>query len=372
MIRQISIILTLMAVVLPVYSQNDSRDWPVFRGISDLSGYTSYEIPATPALLWTARTGSRTSSSPVVSDGLIIFSSNAGEVIAVGTDGKSKWKYTGGVASEAPPLVFGDRVFIGFSDGTMRALDLSRGKEAWRYTTEGQIIGSANAWVTGRRSGIVFGSYDYYLHSVDPATGELLWKVETMNYVNGTPAVSNNNIVFGGCDGMLRITDAYTGKEKEAIEIGTYIAASPALSGSRACFGDYDGNFFCVDMLTAKIDWTIPASETSGSIMAIPAIGRNSVVVGDENKNVYCYDLAAGTLKWKFRANGSIKGSAVITPSNVMFGSIDGYIYVLDLQSGRKLWSFNTGAPISSSPAVAGDRFYFLTEDGRVLAFGKR
>ena len=372
MIRQISIILISLTVALSLYSQNNSHEWPVFRGVSDLSGETSYEIPASPALLWTAKTGSRTKSSPVVSNGLIIFSTNEGAVIAVGTDGKSKWKYNGGVASEAPPLIFGEKVFTGFSDGSMRALDINNGRLAWRYSTEGQIIGSANAWMTGRRSGIVFGSYDYYLHSVDPATGKLLWKVETMNYVNGTPAVSNNDIVFGGCDGMIRITDAYTGNEKKAIEIGTYIAASPALADTKACFGDYDGNFFCVDMLTAKIDWAVPASETSGSIMAIPAIGRNSVVVGDENKNVYCYDLATGTLKWKFKANGGIKGSAVITPSNVMFGSIDGFIYVLDLQSGRKLWSFNTGAPISSSPAVTGDRFYFLTEDGRVLAFGKR
>ena len=372
MIRYIKTILALLIVSLPAFPQDDVPEWTVFRGVSDLAGFTSLEIPDSPALLWTARTGARTSSSPVVSSGLIIFSGNDGDVFAIGTDSNLKWKYKGGVACEAPPLVFGDRVFIGFSDGTMRALDLGKGKEVWSYATEGQIIGSANAWITGRRSGIVFGSYDYYLHSVDPATGKLLWKIETMNYVNGTPAVSKNNIVFGGCDGMIRITDAYTGKEKQAIEIGTYIASSPALSDTKACFGDYDGNFFCVDLLTAKIDWVIPASETSGSVMAIPAIGRNSVVIGDENNNMYCYDLASGTLKWKFRANGSITGSAVITSSKVLFGSNDGYIYMLDLQSGRKLWSFNAGAPISSSPAVTADRFYFLAGDGRVLAFGTR
>jgi ABC-type antimicrobial peptide transport system permease subunit len=55
-------------------------------------------------------------------------------------------------------------------------------------------------------------------------TGRLQWKLETMNYVNGTPAVLNNNIVFGGCDGFVRIADAYTGREKDTIEIGTYIA----------------------------------------------------------------------------------------------------------------------------------------------------
>jgi outer membrane protein assembly factor BamB len=97
-------------------------------------------------------------------------------------------------------------------------------------------------------------------------------------------------------------------------------------------------------------------------VVAIPAIGRNSVIIGNEDKYLYCYDIITGTLKWKFRTNGRIAGSAVITPSKVIFGSVDGYIYMLNLQDGKKLWSFNTGAAISSSPAVIRDRFYFLTE----------
>jgi outer membrane protein assembly factor BamB len=198
----------------------------------------------------------------VVSGGLIFFGNDKGSVIAAGTDGKLKWQYEGGVAAEAPPLVYGNMVIIGFNDGSLRAIDKTTGKLVWRYKTDSQIAGSANSWSTGKRSGIVIGSYDYYLHSVDPLNGRLQWKLETMNYVNGTPAVSNNNIVFGGCDGFIRIVDAYSGREKDTIEIGTYIASSPALSGGNACFGDYDGNFFCLDMLTGKIAWDIPASET--------------------------------------------------------------------------------------------------------------
>ena len=88
-----------------------------------------------------------------------------------------------------------------------------------------------------------------------------------------------------------------------------------------ACFGDYDGNFFCLDLLTGKIVWSIPASETSGSVVAIPAISRNSVIIGNEDKYLYCYDLITGKLRWKFRTNGRIVGSAVVTPSKVIFGA---------------------------------------------------
>jgi outer membrane protein assembly factor BamB len=94
--------------------------------------------------------------------------------------------------------------------------------------------------------------------------------------------------------------------------------------------------------------------------------------VGNEDTYLYCYKSGSGEPVWKFRTNGRITGSAVITPSGVLFGSMDGNIYILELQDGKKQWSFNAGAPVSSSPAVTEGRFYFLAEDGRLLAFGTK
>jgi outer membrane protein assembly factor BamB len=352
--------------------QGQENQWPVFRGKSDLSGYTVQEVPAAPKLLWSFASGTRSASSPVISEGIIYFVTDKGSVIAVTPEGKQKWKYEGGGSAESPPLVYGNSVITGYSDGTLHAVDKGTGRLMWKYRTDNQIVGSANYWSTGKSAGIVVGSYDYYLHSVDPVTGRFQWKLETENYINGTPSVSNNSIVFGGCDGIIRVVDAYSGREKDTIQIGVYIASSPALSGGKACFGDYDGNLYCLDMLTGKLVWKIPANENSGSILAIPAMGKNSVIVGNEDKYLYCYDIITGKQRWKFRTNGRITGSAVITPSRVIFGSLDGYVYMLDLQDGRKLWSFNTGAPVSSSPAVVDNRFYFLTGDGRLIAFGNK
>jgi len=96
----------------------------------------------------------------------------------------------------------------------MRAFDKNSGNLKWSYTTENQISGSANIWITGKRSGLVFGSYDYYLHCVDPATGKLMWKIETENYVNGTPAYINNKIVFGDATDDENCRSPYRQREK--------------------------------------------------------------------------------------------------------------------------------------------------------------
>ena len=171
-----------------------------------------------PQLLWSISTGARTKSSPVISDGTIFFGNDKGTITAVTSDGKIKWKYETGSLIEAAPLVFGNKVIVGSNDGILRAVDKVTGKLIWSYTTDNQISGSANVWVSGSKAGIVVGSYDYYLHCVDPRTGKLIWKIETDNYVNGTPSIQDGKIVFGGCDGTIRVVDPLTGNQKDTVE----------------------------------------------------------------------------------------------------------------------------------------------------------
>ncbi len=371
-LRQILLLLSCLLIHRATYAQSPDMSWPLFRGNSDLAGCISFEIPSSPALLWSLTTEENTKSSPVVSNNMIFFGTDKGTLYAAGTDGKVKWKHTSDDPVEAPPLVYDNKVMAGSSEGVFMAYNELNGQKVWSYRADNQIVGSANIWQSGNKARIIFGSYDYYLHCIDPSTGKLLWKLETENYVNGTPALTGNKIVFGGCDGMIRVVDPLSGKEQDTADIGVYIAASPALYNGKAYFGDYDGNFYCLDLQTKKITWKVPAGEKSGAILGIPAAGYNYVVIGNEDKYLYCYDAANGKLIWKYRTNGRITGSAVITPSKVVFGSTDGYIYLLNLTDGKKLWSFNTGASVSSSAAVTRDRFYFLTEDGRLLAFGNK
>jgi outer membrane protein assembly factor BamB len=370
--RQSGLLLFFISVFTASSAQTPDDNWPLFRGKSDLTGNTGYEFPSSPSILWNLSTGSHTKSSPVVSDDVIYFGDDNGILYAVGIDGKMKWKYESGSPIDAPPLVYSNNVFVGTADGVFSAVNKLTGKVVWSYSADNQIAGSANIWISGKRSGIIFGSYDYFLHCVDPENGEPLWKLETDNYENGTPAVANNKIVFGGCDGIMRVADPLTGKERDTINIGIYIASSPALFGQKAYFGDYDGNFYCLDLINRKISWKIQPGDNPGAILGIPAIARSLVVIGNEDKYLYCYNTTDGKQIWKYRTNGRITGSAVMSPSGVLFGSMDGNIYLLGLADGKKLWSFNAGAPVSSSPAVTNGRFYFLTEDGRLLAFGTK
>ena len=84
------ILIKLLCFSLAVYSQDSGESWNIFRGSPELSGRTSEELPDNPVLLWSVATGASTKSSPVISDGLIYFGNDKGELIAVTTEGRIK------------------------------------------------------------------------------------------------------------------------------------------------------------------------------------------------------------------------------------------------------------------------------------------
>ena len=368
--RRITVLILVFSTIAVYTVRSQSNDWPVYRGKSDLSGKSEWKLPDNPKILWTYNAGGRTKSSPVVGEGIIYFGTEKGSLIACEYDGRLKWKIDAGSSVDAPPMLSGDKVIYSTSEGALKAADRKTGRNLWTYKTENQIAGSANLWSAGGKSGLIVGSYDFFLHCVNPENGKMMWKIETENYVNGTPAYIANKVVFGGCDGIVRIIDPVSGKQKSTVNVGIYMASSPALAGQLGFIGDYEGNFYCLNISASKIVWQVAVGDDASSIIAVPALDIGVVVIGSDDKSIYCYSVADGSAKWKFRTNGSIKGSAVIAGDRVLFGSDDGYVYILGLNDGLKKWSFNCGSPISSSPAVTKNRFYILTEDGRLLAFG--
>jgi outer membrane protein assembly factor BamB len=152
-------ILFLLAISITAEAQQEKMNWNIFRGSYDLCGSASSEIPFTPVLLWSLPTGTGTKSSPVISDGAIYFGNEKGILYSVTSEGNVRWKKETGSPVEAPPLVYENRIFVGSSDGTFRSFDKISGKLLWSYSADNQIIGSANIWIAGKRTGIVLILY---------------------------------------------------------------------------------------------------------------------------------------------------------------------------------------------------------------------
>ena len=123
--------ITLFLFLIPLITceaQIGNDDWPLFRGRADLAGKIESELPASPNLLWSIKTGGTTKSSPVISEGNVYFGNDKGSLVAVSSNGSLRWKYESGSSIDAAPMVFGNKVIFGAGDGILRAVDKNSGK----------------------------------------------------------------------------------------------------------------------------------------------------------------------------------------------------------------------------------------------------
>jgi outer membrane protein assembly factor BamB len=347
--------------------------WPMFHGGQGLVGRAEGTLADSLALLWKFKTGAEVKSSAAISQGRVFVGSSDESVYALDlSSGQKLWSYKAGGSVEAAPCVLDGRVFIGSADGFLYALDEGTGELKWKYETGGQVLGSAN-WTRapdGQKTWILVGSYDNKVHCVDAQTGQLVWAFETGNYVNGSPAVADGKCAFGGCDALIHVVSMADGAKVAEIDSGSYIAASAAFVDGEIYVGNYGNVFLKADLRTGQAVWKY--SQSDAPFFSSPAVGEKVVVLGGRDEYVHCVRRDNGEKVWTFKTLGEVNSSPAICGDKVVVGSDDGRLYVLALAGGKPLWSYEMGKPVTSSPAVAGWVVVVGCDDGFVYAFGSK
>ncbi|MCV3272024.1 PQQ-dependent dehydrogenase, methanol/ethanol family [Roseobacter sinensis] len=133
---------------------------------------------------------------------------------------------------QATPIVVDGVMYVTASWSVVHALDALTGAPLWVYDPEvpGEFASRGCCDVVNRGvavyDGKVYvGAFDGYLHAIDAATGEQVWKVDTienreMSYtVTGAPRIINGKVIIGnggaeyGVRGYITAYDTTTGEE---------------------------------------------------------------------------------------------------------------------------------------------------------------
>jgi outer membrane protein assembly factor BamB len=345
-----------------------AADWPVFRGDPALQGRVPGRVSVPLRRTWRTSTGKGSCTSPVIADGKVFVANDQGSLHCLDlATGRTLWAAKLGAPTEAPPMAHGGRVYIGTDNGGFFAFDATTGRKAWSFKAEDQIKGSANAVMAGDTPAVVVGSYDMFLYCLAADSGKLLWKLETENYVNGTPSVVGDRVAFGGCDGQFRQIRASDGKQLKTIDASSYIPGSAAIADGSAYFGQVEGQVRRLDLKTDKIVWT--NEDARDGIFAPPALTKDLVLAASRDGRLYALDTATGKRKWQFRTGNAIEGGAIVDEKHAVFGSTDGRLYIVALATGKQVWSYDLGSAISTSPAFSNGWLVVCTDDGAVQAF---
>lgn len=318
--------------------------------------------------------GNEIYSSPTIyNNNILFFSSWNGEVYAVDKDnGRKLWVKKIGWGGRSSPVVSGDIVFIGSSDG-LYALNCEDGEVIWKNEHIGGV--SSKPFVS---EGVVYcGSLDNNLYALNIGDGEILWSYSTDDEIYSSPVIVGDVVFIGSNDGKIYAVDKNTGKKIWSYQTGGGIASSPVAYKDIIAFGSWDGNLYALNQMDGELEWNFT---TGWGVVSTPSIWMDTVYFGSLDNNLYAVDVEDGTLKWFFTCKAGVQSSPLIYGGFVFFGCDDGRVYALNASTGEPVWSITTGyaingvhnyvtTPFVSSPVACDGKVFIGSNDGKLYAF---
>lgn len=376
-------LLILFAVSLSLFTTTaQASDWPMFRGDSTNSGYTSETLTPPLKLAWKAKVDGIVLSSPVISQGLVYAGSTSTYVYTFeAATGLEKWKYKTGGWIRYSPAVANGMVYVSSEDGYVYALDKNTGELRWkerpktyggnRYGTPGSspIVVEDILYVISDKGSV----FETGVCALNALTGESKWCVEAAPEAlmdGASPAISNGILYIGIYD-SLHAFDAKDGKLKwkyqtKSETTARKTAGMPSISNGVVYFSTSD-YFYAIDASTGKEIW----KGGFAPIRSSPAITNNTLYVTGYNGAVNAMDSTTGIPSWTYSyyAPGVLFSPPTISDNIVYIGS-GPYLQAIDAQNGTLKWSYIVDSTLSSSPAIANNRLY-IGSDGYLYAFEK-
>jgi len=213
--------------------------------------------------------------------------------------------------------VKGRRVFVGSSDGGLYALSAAGGEVLWRFETLSYV--QCRPHYDADEDVVYFGSHDGALYRVHAADGALDWRLSTRSEIGREPVTHGELLYFANANDTLVAARGKTGEivwthhrsPAAGMEVAGY--SGPALAFGRVYMGFSDGTATAFDAATGQevwqpVDLATEAEEALGELpkyldvdttpVAISTTAGDAVVFGSYAGGVYALDAELGTLLW--------------------------------------------------------------------------
>lgn len=225
----------------------------------------------------------------------------------------------------------------------------------------------------------------------------VVWRFETAETVNFTPAVGAGSVYLPLQDGEVVALSASDGELNWRAEVGGNISAAPAadeaalyvasespaaaergrkqtqgavrslgrqsgvtqwlrklpapirgklIVGETAVFGGAeDGRLYALKKSDGDVLWV---RQHSSPFNSLPTLSGGTIYIGDEAGNLLAVEEKTGKTLWRYQTLKALRAPAGVLDEIVFAGSQDGYVYALDRRSGALRWRARTGGAVQS------------------------
>ncbi len=187
----------------------DELDWPTFRANNQGTAVTKATVPTETSVLWTVAppTPAAMRPTPPTAVGSLVFVGGSDGVLRAldAATGEVRWQAETGAELRLPPTITAGRALVGSGDGWVYCYAAHSGQLLWRFRAApadrlipvyGQLL---STWPVGSgvlveddtayfAAGIV--NYDgTYVYAVDPKTGYVRWCNDTSGHLDAAAQV---------------------------------------------------------------------------------------------------------------------------------------------------------------------------------------
>lgn len=345
-----------------------STSWPSFRGTPDQRGLSGCKLSGDPQPKWEFSSADGWLSAAAIVGDRVYAPALEGQLYCLDRNtGKEIWRYRSidspdpkkfAPGFKAAPLVAGDMVYVGDEDGVLHAVASADGQLKWKFVTGAEIAGCVSRF----EDKLLLSSHDSFLYCLSD-TGTELWKFQTQDMVNCSPAVADHFTFLAGCDGHLRVIDLTTHTEVRGVPMESPLIASPAIVGDQLYVGTHSGEVVSINWRAGEVTWRYKGKRDM-PYHASAAVTDDIVVVGSHDKHLHAVNRQTGEGLWTFPTKARIESSCVVVEDRVFFGSGDGNIYGVNLKTGSEVWKMNSGRPVNAGLAI-GEGSLIVGEDGQ-------
>ena len=300
--------------------------------------------------------------------GIAFAGTRDGWLHALRPDGSVLWelKASGGFG---PPLVDGDTVYVGSTDGNLYAVAIPTGKVRWTYAAREDLTTRPAV----ARGLILVASLQDTVFAVDAATGAWKWhhrreqKGETLTIQGAASVQVGGATAYAGySDGFVAAVDVATGAarwERRVAPPGAHADVdSLVLDGERLYAAAYSGAVLALDARNGAEVWSFAAPAASRV-----AVG-GGLVYAVTPSNVYGLTPATGAALWTTPLEGSPGAPPALAGKWLLVPAGEGGLRWLEPATGRPLRQFEPGTGVLAGPGVGPSRVYVLSNGGDLFA----
>ncbi len=286
---------------------------------------------------------------------------------------KENWKFSSAANVISTPVVTNGLVVFGNQQGTVTALSLKNGKEKWTFKTAGAIYSSPAA----SNNKIVFGCTDGYVYCLN-TKGKEVWKLKTGAAVLGCPIIENNIVYIGASDHNFRAIDLETGKERWSFNgLNGPVVSTPVINKDDIIFGAWDTYLYSLNKLSGKLNWKW-SNGTSvrnyAPAACIPVVKDDVIYIVAPDRYTTAIDAINGQTIWRTKESGVRESIGISQDGKYIYGKTMNDTIVA-FATGREpqkaAWKLHAGFGYEHAPSMLIEKdgdIFFGTRNGVVYA----